>query len=183
MDSGVPNDLADGTHWLIKQGYVDEKRIALAGKQWGGLIAIQTIASNPGLFAVWLNFDTPVDLTEVGFAELALSPGADARTIVAKPGEWDTAHEHLKRLIPDSLVPAISIPSFHYYQGFSGRYYATAHDMKKLLAKSSARYELYENPRPAADTVEEYEAKQQEWNRDFAEHLLAFLDGHLHPAR
>ncbi len=181
MDTGIPNDLADGTRWLINQGLVDGRRTALAGDRWGGVIAIQALAKNPGVFTVWLNFDTPVDLRDLEVEDLAVST-SDSHTVAAQLGGRSVGEKMLKKLAPADLIPKITVPSFHYYHGYGGSFYAAGSEIKKLLLKSSAEHAVYDNRLPTTYTVEELEAKQQEQSRDFAGHLLAFLDAHLKPS-
>ncbi len=47
---GIMNDILDGTHWAIKQGYADSDRICIYGGSFGGYASMMAPAREPGLF-------------------------------------------------------------------------------------------------------------------------------------
>ncbi|MBL4612568.1 MAG: S9 family peptidase, partial [Emcibacter sp.] len=46
------DDINDGAHWMIEQGYADPKRICIVGGSYGGYAALQTLIKEPGLYNV-----------------------------------------------------------------------------------------------------------------------------------
>jgi dipeptidyl aminopeptidase/acylaminoacyl peptidase len=47
----INNDINDGVKWLIDQKIADPKRVALYGTGFGGYLALNSVYSNPGLYA------------------------------------------------------------------------------------------------------------------------------------
>jgi dipeptidyl aminopeptidase/acylaminoacyl peptidase len=47
----MQDDIADGTRWLIEQGYADKARIAIAGFSYGGYAALMGGIRDPDLYA------------------------------------------------------------------------------------------------------------------------------------
>lgn len=47
---GIMNDILDGTHWAINQGYADKNRICIYGGSFGGYASMMAPAREPGLF-------------------------------------------------------------------------------------------------------------------------------------
>jgi dipeptidyl aminopeptidase/acylaminoacyl peptidase len=47
----MQDDIADGTRWLIQQGYADQARIAIAGFGYGGYAALMGGIRDPDLYA------------------------------------------------------------------------------------------------------------------------------------
>ena len=44
------DDVTDGVHWLIKQGFIDENRIGIMGSSFGGFVALEGVTKNPNLY-------------------------------------------------------------------------------------------------------------------------------------
>ncbi|MBL4894328.1 MAG: S9 family peptidase [Emcibacter sp.] len=44
------DDINDGAHWMIAEGYADPKRICIVGGSYGGYAALQTLIKEPGLY-------------------------------------------------------------------------------------------------------------------------------------
>jgi dipeptidyl aminopeptidase/acylaminoacyl peptidase len=47
----INNDIEDGVRWLVNQEIVDSKRVAIYGAGFGGHIALNSLYSNPGIYA------------------------------------------------------------------------------------------------------------------------------------
>lgn len=47
---GMQDDLADAAKWAVKQGWADEKRIALAGASYGGYATLMGLIKHPEIF-------------------------------------------------------------------------------------------------------------------------------------
>jgi dipeptidyl aminopeptidase/acylaminoacyl peptidase len=47
---GMQNDIADGTRWAIAKGYVDPKRICIAGASYGGYATLMGLVNDPDLY-------------------------------------------------------------------------------------------------------------------------------------
>ena len=44
------DDINDGAHWMIEQGYADPKRLCIVGASYGGYAALQTLVKEPDLY-------------------------------------------------------------------------------------------------------------------------------------
>lgn len=68
----MQDDVADATQWAIAQGYVDPKRICIAGASYGGYATLMGLAKNPELFHCGFEW--------VGVTDLALRYADDWRS-------------------------------------------------------------------------------------------------------
>jgi dienelactone hydrolase len=113
IESGLPNDLEDGTRWLIAQGKIDPKRVALLTRNWGGFPAIRTLA-RPDLFSAWINFDTRLDYRSLNNEALALSR-LDEREVIQARGGRKALDAYKRTLDIQPLIATLKQPQFHYY--------------------------------------------------------------------
>ena len=113
IGGAMVDDLADGLNWLVREGTVDPRRVAILGQDHGGLLAIQTLAKNPSLFAAWINFSTPMDANYLEFREVVfgLTAGFETKALAAS----GKGKAYLRTLDPEPILPAIKVPSLHYY--------------------------------------------------------------------
>jgi len=64
----MQNDIADGAHWAIQQGYADAGRICIAGGSYGGYAALMGVVNDPDLYKCaidWMGV-TDIDLLHDG---------------------------------------------------------------------------------------------------------------------
>lgn len=59
------DDVIDATHWAIKQGYLDEKRLCTYGASYGGFSALMSVARAPDLFQCAIGYVGVYDLPEM----------------------------------------------------------------------------------------------------------------------
>ncbi|HET7307865.1 MAG TPA: alpha/beta fold hydrolase, partial [Gammaproteobacteria bacterium] len=55
-------DVIDGTHWAIKQGYADAKRVCIFGGSYGGFAALRSSELAPDLYRCTVGYDGVYDL-------------------------------------------------------------------------------------------------------------------------
>jgi dipeptidyl aminopeptidase/acylaminoacyl peptidase len=59
------DDITDGTHWLIDQGYADPGRIAIAGASYGGYAALMGAEREPALYRCAVSISGVADLAHL----------------------------------------------------------------------------------------------------------------------
>ncbi|MDR2180087.1 MAG: S9 family peptidase [Synergistaceae bacterium] len=59
---GMQNDVTDGARWLIDQGIVDKKRVAIYGGSYGGYSALAGAAFTPDLYACAVSYVGPSNI-------------------------------------------------------------------------------------------------------------------------
>ncbi len=169
IDKGMPNDLADGVGWLIQQGLVDEKRVVLCGGGYGGIVAIHTLARNPGMFAAWINIGTPFEGESTSYERFAMAPkkSGEAETDL---GGWQAAAKYASQVDPSPLIPGLKLPSYHTYVFASDSHSPTTTRMQSLLKKGSSHHIL-----KSADYPWEKDKREQFWI-DYFKDIFGFLE-------
>lgn len=61
----MQDDLTDGTHWLIDQGWADPAHIAIVGASYGGYAALMGVIKEPKLYACAAAFAPVTDLNRL----------------------------------------------------------------------------------------------------------------------
>ncbi|MFZ4874926.1 S9 family peptidase [Janthinobacterium sp. Mn2066] len=64
----MQDDIADGTHWAIAQGYADPQRICIAGASYGGYSTLMGLLNDPGLYKCGINQAGVTDINMMGKA-------------------------------------------------------------------------------------------------------------------
>ncbi|MBL9215457.1 MAG: prolyl oligopeptidase family serine peptidase [Opitutaceae bacterium] len=93
------DDLIKGVELLVNRGLVDGNRVALHGRDWGGLVAIYALAKSDR-FALWLNYSTK---TTWNSADTSYT------------SEWSVDRRAVEALDLKTLLPRIKTPSIHLY--------------------------------------------------------------------
>jgi dipeptidyl aminopeptidase/acylaminoacyl peptidase len=52
----MQDDVTDGTHWLIKQGFADPKKICIYGGSYGGYTTLMGLVKEPNLYACGVDY-------------------------------------------------------------------------------------------------------------------------------
>ena len=58
----MQDDITDATHWAVKQGYADPKRMCLYGGSYGGYAAIEGVVREPDLYKCAIGYAGVYDL-------------------------------------------------------------------------------------------------------------------------
>ncbi|QOS81943.1 prolyl oligopeptidase family serine peptidase [Paenibacillus sp. JNUCC31] len=58
----MQDDLTDGVNWLVKEGTVDPKRVAIYGGSYGGYAALAGLAFTPDVYAAGISYVGPSNL-------------------------------------------------------------------------------------------------------------------------
>jgi len=58
----MQDDLTDGVNWLVEEGTVDAKRVAIYGGSYGGYAALAGLAFTPDVYAAGISYVGPSNL-------------------------------------------------------------------------------------------------------------------------
>jgi len=61
----MQDDVTDGVHWLIENGFADANRIAIVGGSYGGYVALMGAVKTPDLYQCAISFAGVTDLPEL----------------------------------------------------------------------------------------------------------------------
>lgn len=105
----MQHDLTDATHWLVRHGLADGKRIAIMGGSYGGFATLAGLAFTPDLYAAGVDIVGPSNLMTL----LSTIPPywAPARKMFSlRVGDLDTDAERLKQQSPLFSAQNITAP-------------------------------------------------------------------------
>lgn len=181
LGGAMADDMVDGLEWLAREGLIDPKRIAVAGTEEGGILAVQTLARYPDRFRAWINFSTPMEIGEWKLDRIVFGRLSEDET-KSRAGGSGGGRNYLRSIDPMAAVTRIKMPSFHFY----------THDQLDSPDFKGERLEAYlgKVPEPhvfltgvKTSSIRDYEhhseqVRQDEDKRVWSE-LLKFLDQHL----
>lgn len=114
ISEGMPDDIADGVRWLVEQGWIDGRRVAILGQDDGGILALHTLVRHPGLFSAWININTPMSTRHLEADDVVFGLHSNESRL-AKIGGERSANRYTKSLEPKRLLPSVRVPSFAFY--------------------------------------------------------------------
>ncbi len=59
---GMQNDLADGVKWAVGQGWVDARRVCIAGGSYGGFAVLMGLINDPEVYRCGIDWAGPTDI-------------------------------------------------------------------------------------------------------------------------
>lgn len=113
---GMPNDIVDGTRWLVEHRGIDPQRAILMSFETAGWLALHTLG-RPHPFAGWINFESPMNthVEQVGW-DHPLGTYSEIWT-----DEDELKETGLTNAVqPYELLQKIEVPIFHHYYDFGG---------------------------------------------------------------
>ena len=150
IGTGMARDQMEAATWLAGQNWVDGKRMAILGEEWGGVVAF-ACATEHGPFRALINWDSPLDLADRAVSTFSVSGRSDTELFAAAGGK-KIAQAYGKSISPLNTAAYISVPSFHSYSpARNGAANPPAGDVKKLeslLKKRGLAYEMAGSPPP-----------------------------------
>ncbi len=169
----MQDDLTDATHWLVKEGYADSKRLAIVGASYGGYAALMGVVREPQLYRC--------AVTYVGVSDLTIQT-EDSDTASENTGEdylaraVGTDEESLKQRSALYNIDRIQVPIFIAHGKDDKRVpYSNALRLREALEKAGKPFEWL---------AKDYEGHgfQQEPNRyEYYMRLASFLEKHTAP--
>lgn len=110
IDSLMIDDIADGAHWAIQNGYGDPGKVFIFGHSYGGYAALMSTVKYPTLYSAAVSWSAPVDILK----QIKYYKKEDAyfayeywKTAVGHPRKEKDA---LKRLSPQYNIDDLSVP-------------------------------------------------------------------------
>jgi dipeptidyl aminopeptidase/acylaminoacyl peptidase len=166
----MQDDLTDATHWLVKEGYADAKRLAIVGGSYGGYAALMGVVREPKLYRC--------AVTYVGVSDLTIQT-EDSDTSLDKTGEdylaraLGTDEADLKRRSALYNVDRIEVPILIAHGKDDRRVpFSNAVKLREALEKTGKPFEWL-----AKDS--EGHGFQQDPNRfEYYLRLVSFLEKH-----
>ncbi|MBA4137620.1 MAG: hypothetical protein C0518_09920 [Opitutus sp.] len=116
ISRGMPDDIVDGTGWLVERHRIDPQRAILMSFDTAGWLALHTLG-RPHPFAGWINFESPMN-THVEKVGLHHPLGTYLEVWTAKDELKETGLKEAAQ--PFDLLQKIEVPIFHHYYDFSG---------------------------------------------------------------
>lgn len=114
----MQDDLADAVKWAVGKGWVDSKRVAIAGGSYGGYAALMGLVRNPEIFRC------AIDWAGVTDTKLMFTYGASDASVEATHFSWittlgdpDKDAESMKRNSPLANAAKITQPVLLAYGG------------------------------------------------------------------
>ena len=181
LDTAMADDIGDGVRHAIQQGWIDPERVAILGQHQGGILAVYAMARHPGLFRSWLNINTSFQRPVFRAEDMALDESS-WKGLFLGVGEKLKLRSYANELDPVSLVPQITIPSFHYYSSVNMVNREGA-KVRRLVGRSGVPHEFLTGipvRKIASKMSEQYRQAFEERVRLYTA-MLEFLDRHLRP--
>lgn len=171
FNSRIQQDLLDGVHWAIDQGYADKDRVCVFGISFGGYSALWTPILAPGMFKCAIDFagisDYAIEFdhsdtqrTDRGRSYFEQAVGTDKDTIKAVSPIY-----HLDQFnVPVLIVHGEKDPRVPL---------KNATELRDALEKAGKPYEYLVKPKELHGFYSEAN------NEDFLVHMQAFLDKYI----
>lgn len=179
LDTGMADDIGDGVRHAIRQGWIDPERVAILGQDQGGILAVYAMVRHPGLFRSWLNLNTTFQRHVFSAENLALDE-SNWKGQFLGIGQKLELRSYANELDPVSLVPKVTIPSFHYYSS-ANMVDREGAKVRRLVARSGVPHEFLTGipvRKMAVKMSEQYRQTYEERVRLYTA-MLEFLDRHL----
>ncbi|HEY0865052.1 MAG TPA: prolyl oligopeptidase family serine peptidase [Lacunisphaera sp.] len=181
LGTGMPDDLADGMNFVIREGWVDGNRVGVIGSSTGGLVAFHSLLRTDQ-FKVWLNINTPMRSFVLRHS-LLLPSARDDEEATRLLGGKSAVYDYLATIDPKPLLPKIKVPSFHYYyRSPDNTLYYEGEIAEKFFEKSPIPHDFLRG-KPHQNV---WDAFSDDYTRYYnaeqiamAENMLLFLKKHL----
>lgn len=106
----VEQDLADGVHWAVRQGYADPKRVGIIGfGTFGGYTAMMSLVVEPDLYCCGISSAGVTDLVKV-IDKSDMDPDV-YNYLTEWVGDPATEKQRLREISPINLADKIKVPT------------------------------------------------------------------------
>ena len=164
----MQDDVEDGTHWMIKEGYADPDKICIAGASYGGYAALMGVIKTPDLYQCSISFAGVTDLPKLVADKQHYINGEVALEQIGRNRKLLKEHSPLRN-VADITKPVLLI------HGAKDRVVKHWHSekMAKRLKKHNKQYEYLtlDNGTHFLSNSENRIATFQAMDKFLAEHL------------
>jgi len=110
----MQDDITDGVKWVIAQGYVDPKRVAIYGASYGGYACMAGLAFTPDLYRCGINY---VGVTDIALLQKTIPEHWERlrADLENKTGNKKTDKARMEETSPLKNVDRIQAPVFFAY--------------------------------------------------------------------
>lgn len=110
-------DIIDGVHWAIDEGYAHPDQVGIAGASWGGFETMLGLTKNPDLFKFGINLMGVVDLFELIEWEKNLKRHETHHKLTKLVGDPKNPEDrpYIREWSPINFVENIESPLFVYH--------------------------------------------------------------------
>lgn len=178
------DDIVDGLDFLGAQGLIDLRRVAIMGRDLGGVIAHQAAARYPERFAALVSFWTPADLTDYHYTGF-ITANLSEREIKERYGGEAAIRRYLDKVAPLDALARLKQPTFHYYPQLRGARDSVLAEssgkIKRAIVRLGPPHVFVDGPE--IDSFNSFvanatNASAAEWTRVYTR-LLSFLEQHV----
>lgn len=171
--STMQDDLADGVQWVVKQGYVDPKRVCIYGASYGGYAAFENPIRYPDLYKCAVGYVGAYDLTLLGVHGDVSHFAGGVHAMDVYLGE---DMEERKRESPAYNADKLKLPLFIVYGGADVRVVPEhASNMESALRKADIDFDDMHEPN------EGHGFRNQDHLFELYHRMLAFFDKYIGP--
>jgi dipeptidyl aminopeptidase/acylaminoacyl peptidase len=178
----LADDLADAVKHAAAQGWIDPKRVGLFGGGVAGVTGIYTIARNPAMFSIWLNYNTPLTPDLIPTWELLFDRTAIGQSFHTQVMDETERRLRVYRRSLDPLDAAgqFALPSFHFYFG-NGDARLDVPRLKRQLSRSGIPFQCLFSGRQLTRPrdINEHRRRTTEDQVEGGTALLAFLQKNM----
>ncbi|OOG56888.1 S9 family peptidase [Rhodanobacter sp. C03] len=168
----IQQDLLDGLHWAIDQGYADQQRLCVYGGSFGGYSSLMQPIAAPGLYKCAIDYAGVSDWG-IGFKSSDTAHFSAGRTYFAESvGDMAAAHA----ISPLYQLDKFNVPVLIAHGEDDQRVpYQNATDLRAALKKLNKPYEWLSKPK------EGHGFYTEEDRADMYQHMQDFLAKYLGP--
>ncbi|MFZ0871536.1 MAG: prolyl oligopeptidase family serine peptidase [Rhodanobacter sp.] len=167
VGSGIQQDLLDGVHWAIDNGYANKDRVCVFGASFGGYSALMAPIRAPGMFKCSIDFagitDYAIEFDKSDTQETAYGRNYFAQTIGTDPA-------NVLAISPIDQLDQFNVPVLIVHGEKDPRVpLKNATELRSALDKAGKPYEWLVKPKELHGFYSEAN------NTELLEHIQAFL--------
>jgi dipeptidyl aminopeptidase/acylaminoacyl peptidase len=167
VSTGIQQDLLDGVHWAIDNGYANKDRVCVFGASFGGYSALMAPIRAPGMFKCSIDFAGVSDYA-IEFDRSDTQESAYGRNYFDQAIGTDPAN--VKAISPIDQLDQFNVPVLIVHGEKDPRVpLKNATELRSALDKAGKPYEWLVKPKELHGFYSEAN------NTEFLEHMQAFL--------
>ena len=171
ISTGMQQDLIDGVHWAIEEGYADKNRICIFGASFGGYSALMAPIRAPGIFKCSIDFAGVSDYA-IEFDKSDTSKGVSGRNYFKE--RIGTGDANIKAISPIYHLDQFNVPVLIVHGEKDERVpIKNAKELRDALDKAGKPYEWLVKPKEGHGFYSEAN------NTEFLQRMEQFLNKYI----